>query len=59
MLTPAATIIYEALDDFGEGRTVRYDSAVSFLRHELEVDFDTPGVQQTLQTLRVIGMLTE
>lgn len=59
ILSPAAAIIYEALDDFGEGRIVHYDRALIFLRDELDVDVTTPAVRQTLQTLRDIGMLSE
>ncbi len=59
ILTPAAAIIYEALEDLGGGHAVRCDRAITFLRDELDADVSTPAVQQTLQTLRDIGMLTE
>ena len=59
ILTPAAAIIYEALEDWGGGQTVQYVRATDFLRDELDVDVTAPAVQQTLQTLRDIGMLSE
>lgn len=58
VLTPAAAIIFEALTEVGaENETLSRSRALGFLRDELEVDTETPEMQQVLRSLQEMGML--
>ncbi len=57
ILTPAATVIFEALSEIADGGPVPRQRALELLRDELEVDTDTPEMQQVLRSLREMGML--
>ncbi|MCM8611836.1 HPr-rel-A system PqqD family peptide chaperone [Accumulibacter sp.] len=58
ILTPAATIIFEALSEIGDGQQpLPLDRALRFLRDELELDTDTDELRQVLRSLQEMGML--
>ena len=58
VLTPAAAIICEALTEVGaEEGTLLRSRALDFLRDELELDTETPEMQQVLRSLQEMGML--
>ncbi|MEF8755780.1 MAG: HPr-rel-A system PqqD family peptide chaperone [Accumulibacter sp.] len=58
ILTPAATIIFEALSEIGDGeQPLPLEPALRFLRDELEVDTDTDEIRQVLRSLQEMGML--
>lgn len=57
VLTPPAAIIYEALLETSSGEAVTMDAALHLLRHELDVNPDTPEIRQLLATLKNIGAI--
>ncbi len=59
ILTPSAAIIFEALAELAEAGPVTYSQALHLLQADLEVDTDTPKMQQVLRSLQEMGMLGE
>lgn len=58
ILTPAATILFEALSEIGDGdQPLPLERAQRFLRDELEVDTETDEIRQVLRSLQEMGML--
>lgn len=57
ILTPSAAIIFEALAEIRDGASVPQHRALALLHDELEVDTNTPEMQQVLRSLREMGML--
>jgi len=58
VLTPAAAVIFEALSEIADGdRPLPLPQALELLRHDLEVDTDSPEIHQVLRSLQEMGML--
>ncbi|NBC49784.1 MAG: HPr-rel-A system PqqD family peptide chaperone [Gammaproteobacteria bacterium] len=59
ILTPAATLIFEALDEVrpADGGPVPRAAALALLRQDLDVETDTPSTQQLLRMLRRLGVI--
>lgn len=57
ILTPAATIVVEALLERGEGASLPLSEARACLREELGVDPDSPDYAQMLAMLVDIGVV--
>ncbi|MBK1704666.1 HPr-rel-A system PqqD family peptide chaperone [Halochromatium glycolicum] len=59
VLTPAATIIYEALDEIrpADGGPVPNAAALALLQEDLDIETDTPSTQQLLRMLRHLGVI--
>jgi hypothetical protein len=58
ILTPAAVVIVEALAEVGEIECPLPTSrALDYLRTELDIDTDSPEMQQVLRSLQEMGML--
>jgi len=57
ILTPAAAIIFEALAEIGAGSPVPQEQALRVLHDDLEVDTETPEMQQVLRSLQEMGIL--
>jgi PqqD family protein of HPr-rel-A system len=59
ILTPAATIIYEALDEIrpADGGPVPSAAALALLQQDLDIETDTPSTQQLLRMLRHLGVI--
>lgn len=59
ILTPAATIIYEAVDEIrpADGSPVPRAAALALLQQDLDIDTETPSIHQLLRILRHLGVV--